>query len=85
MVVGLHWPKSLDAMQSYTTGFTVPTSNLVCLMRFRTERFGCEATSASATTDYYTYRLQTYENLLSSQDYKITLATPPKMEIPEKE
>ena len=69
----------------YTTGFTEPTSNLVCLMRFRTERLGCEVTSASTFTDYYTYRLQTYGNLTSSQDYKITLTTPTKMEIPQKE
>ena len=59
----------------FATGFNGPTSNLVCFVRFGTERFGCEVTSASASTNYYTYRLQTYENLPANQDYEITLTT----------
>lgn len=60
-----------------TGGFSGPTSNMVCTITkmSNNERFGCEVTSASAQTYYYTYRIQSFENLPANNDYQITLTT----------
>ena len=58
-------------------GFSGPTSNLVCTIKQmnNNEIFGCEVTSASSQTNYYTYRLQSFENLAANVDYEFMLTT----------
>lgn len=52
-------------------GFNGPTINLVCKIIGITlsERFGCQVISATAYTNYYTYRLQSIEVLNANIDY----------------
>ena len=54
----------------YSTGFNGPTSNLICTVTKMStqEKFGCDVTSASAQSLYYTYRLETHENLPPNTD-----------------
>lgn len=68
------WRKNTMGMSG---GFNGPTSNMVCTIKkmSNNERFGCEVTSASSATNYYTYRLQSYENLGANTDYEIVLTT----------
>ena len=49
----------------YTGGFSGPTSNMVCkvLRLSNSERYGCEVTAAGAATNYYYYRIQTFQNM----------------------
>ena len=56
-------------------GFSGPDSNMICtVLKLSTkERFGCEITSDSYTSDYYYYRLQTNENLPANTEYEIMI------------
>ena len=58
-------------------GFNGPTSNMVCtITKMSTkETYGCEVTSASSASLYYTYRRQTYEHLPSNTEFEIVLTT----------
>ena len=39
------------------------------------ERFGCEITSDADTTEYYYYRLQTFEDLPANSEYEIMITS----------
>ena len=58
-------------------GYSGPTSNMVCTIKklSNNERFGCYVSTASYTSTYYYYRLQTIQNLGANTDYEIVLTT----------
>ena len=61
----------------FSGGFNGPTSNLVCTIKQMSNNqiFGCRVSSASAATNYYTYRLQSFENLAANVDYEFMITT----------
>ena len=57
-------------------GFAGPTSNVVCKITGISlgQRFGCQIT-ATAYTNFYTYRIKPIEDLSAGVDYEIVITT----------